>query len=120
MHSEALLVLQKLGGDGTGFAARQLTRRIASDASLILTMTKAHREAVLEMAPLQLHRTFTLTEASQIAPEARDLTELADLRPRGEAKDIADPIGQSREVFETIGAQIAQLLPPILELCQRS
>jgi protein-tyrosine phosphatase len=37
-----------------------------------------------------------------------------------ELSDIADPIGQSGEFFATVGSQIADLLPPILELCRRS
>lgn len=123
MQRDATLVLEKLGGDATGFAARQLTPKIVSDAGLILTMTRAHRDTVLGLAPRQLHRVFTLIEAAQIAPYAGDLTELAALRPRVDGKetlDIPDPIGQTREVFEIVGAQIAECLPPILELCQRS
>ena len=49
--------------------------------------------------------------------------DLAALRPHLTANDIADipgPIGQSPEVFAAIGAQIAELLPPILEVCRRS
>lgn len=123
MHVQATLVLEKLGGDATRFAARQLTPKIALNADLILTMTKDHRETVLEMAPRQLNRTFTLPEAARIAPDARDLTQLAALRSRvtgNEVLDIPDPIGGGPEVFETVGARIAGLLPPIIELCQRS
>jgi protein-tyrosine phosphatase len=124
IHPEAALVLEKLGGEVSNFAARQLTSRIASDADLVLTMTKAHRDAVLDLAPHQLHRTFTLSEASCLASEfsARSVADLAALRPQlagHELADIPDPIGQGAEVFATIGGQIADLLPPILELCRR-
>jgi protein-tyrosine phosphatase len=37
-----------------------------------------------------------------------------------ELSEIPDPIGQSSEFFATVGSQIADLLPPILELCRRS
>jgi protein-tyrosine phosphatase len=88
-------------------------------------MTRAHRDAVLELAPRQLHRTFTLTEASRLAAECnpRDIADLAAIRPQlasHELSEIPDPIGQSAEVFATVGTQIAELLPPILELCRRS
>jgi protein-tyrosine phosphatase len=88
-------------------------------------MTRAHRNIVLEHAPHQLHRTFTLNEASRLASEcnARNVTDLAALRPQlaaYELSDIADPIGQSAEFFAMVGSQIANLLPPILELCRRS
>ena len=124
IHPDAALVLEKLGGDVSNFSAQQLTSRIASDADLVLTMTKAHRDAVLELAPHRLHRTFTLSEAARLASEfnARTVADLAALRPQlvaQELPDILDPIGQSAEFFAMVGSQIADLLPPILELCRR-
>ena len=123
IHHDAALVLEKLGGDASDFAARQLNPRIASDADLVLTMTRAHRDAVLELAPHRLHRTFTLSEAARLATEcnARNVADLAALRPHlaaHELTDIVDPIGQGAEHFAMVGSQIADLLPPILELCR--
>ncbi len=125
IHPDAAHVLEKLGGDASSFAARQLTSRIASDADLVLTMTRAHRNAVLEHAPRQLHRTFTLSEAARLASEynARKVADLAALRPQlaaHELSDIPDPIGQDAKVFATVASQIADLLPPVLELCRHS
>ena len=125
IHHDAARVLQNLGGEATNFAARRLTSKIASDADLVLTMTTAHRDAVLELAPRQLPRTFTLSEAARLASEynARDVEDLAALRPQlagRELFDIPDPIGQGREIFEMIGSAIADRLPPILELCRAS
>ena len=123
IHPDAAVVLQRLGGDASDFAARQLTPRIAADADLVLTMTRAHRDRVLELAPRQLRKTFTLSEAARLVTEhnAGSVAELAELRPRlasHELSDIADPIGQDAEVFSSIGTQIADLLPPVLELCR--
>lgn len=122
IHHDAALVLAKLGGDASQFGARQLTPRVASDADLVLTMTMAHRDAVLERAPHRLHRTFTLSEAALLVKEcnARHIADLATLRPHlaHQPTDITDPIGQSQEIFAMVGAQIAELLPPILELCR--
>ncbi|TQR85418.1 low molecular weight phosphatase family protein [Mycobacterium hodleri] len=123
VHPEAAPVLERLGGDPSNFAARQLTAKIASAADLILTMTKSHRDAVLELAPHRLHRTFTLAEASRLISEhgARTVAELAARRSlvtADEQLDIPDPIGQSPEVFAEVGSQIAYLLPPIFEVCQ--
>lgn len=121
MHHDAANVLKTLGGDESDFAARQLTPKIASDADLVLTMTKSHRDAVLEVAPHQLRRTFTLAEAAQIASQTNDFTEFAALRSvASEAPDVTDPIGQSLEVFRAVGSEIAGLLPPIIGLCRRS
>jgi protein-tyrosine phosphatase len=123
IHATAALILHQLGGDASNFAARQLTAEIASDTDLILAMTRAHRDAVLQLAPQLLHRTFTLNEAARLAKDfgALNVADLADLRSQISADsllDIADPIGQSAEVFSTIGSQIAELLPPILQLCR--
>jgi len=125
IHPDAVLVLEKLGGEASNFAARQLTSRIAADADLVLTMTRAHRDAVLELAPHQLHRTFAVSEASRLASEcnARTVTDLAALRPElatQDLPDVPDPIGQGAEFFSMVGSRIAELLPPILELCRRS
>jgi protein-tyrosine phosphatase len=124
IHHNAALVLEKLGGDVSDFAARQLTSKIASNADLVLTMTRAHRDTVLELAPHKLQTTFTLSEAAQLATDHKaHIAHLAALRPTLAARqvaDIPDPIGQSAEFFEMVGSQIADLLPPILELCRRS
>ncbi len=125
IHRDAAAVLEKLGGNASDFAARQFKPKIASATDLIITMTSAHRDTVLETAPHQLKRTFTLTEAARLASMdgADTLADLAALRPYLTANDIADipdPIGQSPEVFAAIGAQIAELLPPLLELCRRT
>lgn len=123
VHPDAERVLRTLGGDPSNFAARHLTGKIAVAADLILAMTRSHRDAVLEVAPQRLRRTFTLLEASRLVTEqnARTVADLANLRPyldANDAVDIADPIGQSPEVFAAIGTQIATALPPILELCR--
>lgn len=123
VHPEAAPVLERLGGDPANFAARQITAQIASAADLILTMTRAHRDAVLGLAPHRLHRTFTLAEASRLISEhdARTVPDLAarrSLLTADELLDIPDPIGQSPEVFAEIGSQIAQLLPVIFEVCR--
>lgn len=125
IHDEAALVLEKLGGDASNFAARQLTAKVAAGADLVITMTAAHRDKVLELAPQRLRRTFTLTEASRLVSEcnAQTIDDLATFRPllaAEERADIIDPIGQRPEVFAEVGAEIATLLPPILKMCQRS
>ena len=125
VHPEAARVLTDLGGDPADFAARQLTAKIAGDADLVLALTRAHRDGVLELAPRQLHRTFTLTEAAHLVTrfDPADVRELAALRPQLSAEqspDVPDPIGQNREVFDRVGAQIADLVTPIVEFCRKA
>lgn len=124
MHPDAARELENLGGDPSDFAARQLTSRLAVEADLVIAMTSTHRNAVLNLAPQQLHRTFTLSEASTLAYKlnAQSVRGLADLRPQlaaSDVQDIPDPIGRDRAFFAMVAAQIADLLPPVLELCRR-
>lgn len=123
IHRDAVPVLENLGGTSSAFAARQLNARVVSGADLVLTMTKAHREVALELAPHRLNRTFNISEAATLVSDfgAETIADLAALRPRlGQQKvtDIPDPIGQDADVFAAIGSQIANLLQPILQLCQ--
>jgi len=125
VHAQSARVLTELGGDPADFAARQLTAKIAADADLVLALTKAHRDAVLELAPRQLHRTFTLTEAAQLTNlfDPDSVQDLGALRPQlraDQSPDVPDPIGQDPEVFDRVGAQIAHLLGPVMEFCRRA
>jgi protein-tyrosine phosphatase len=123
IHRDAARVLKQLGADTSDFSARQLKPKIVNDADLVITMTREHRDLVLEMAPRNLQRTFTLIEAARIASElgAQSIPDLAALRPQlapNRRSDVPDPIGQNQEIFEMVGSQIARLLPPLLELCK--
>jgi protein-tyrosine phosphatase len=125
MHPHSAATLQELGGDPEGFAARQLTPRIASDADLILGMAQEHRNAVLELAPARLNRTFTLGEASCLASrfDLQNICEMAEKRAllaANELIEVSDPIGKDRQFHAEIGAQIAELLAPVVELCRRT
>jgi len=124
MHPDAAQALLDLGGDPSDFSARQLTPAIATDADLVIAMTRAHRDAVLELAPRQLHRTFLLTEAAALASqfEPADLGELSTLRPQLRADDlddITDPIGREPAVYAEVAEQIAALVTPVVEFCRR-
>ena len=134
VHPDSALVLSGFGGDQGGFAARQLVDDMAIDADLTLTLTRAHRRAVLKSAPRALSRTFTLLEASALVqlvdpaavlsgetfPErCRSLVKaMAAARPQrqGDADDdVLDPIGQPLEVHQQVGEVIASALLPLLE-----
>jgi protein-tyrosine phosphatase len=134
VHPDSALVLAGFGGDPTGFAARQLIDDMAIDADLTLTLTRSHRRAVLKAAPRALSRTFTLREASDLVALVGETMELpggthadrcrylvkamaaARSKRTSDARDdIADPIGQSLEVHQQVGEEIAQALLPFLE-----
>ena len=118
-------VLRRLGGDPSGFAARQLTAKVAMSADLVLTMTEEHRDAVLRLAPRQLGKTFLLSEAAKLATDhgvcqVADLASVRFMLTAQDRPDIRDPFGCEADVYAAVGEQIAQLLPPILELCRRT
>ncbi|MCJ0902139.1 low molecular weight phosphatase family protein [Rhodococcus sp. ARC_M6] len=115
----AVDVLEGLGGDSTNFQARMLTKVIASEADLILTMTERHREKVLTIAPSQFKRTFTLREAARLstAADARTVADLAVARPlhrTTDIEDVIDPIGKDANTFHAVGTEIAMLLGPFI------
>ncbi len=123
IHADAAVVLEQPGGGVSNFAARQFMARVASDADLILTITKAHRDAVLESGPRLLHRTFILTEAARLASEAgaSNAAGMPTIRPQFAVSEFPDiPDRQGRGVFEVVGQQMAEPAPPILELRRRS
>lgn len=122
MHEHSAAVLRGLRGDPEGFRSRQLTPKIAVGADLILTMTKAHREQVLEQAPKVLLRTYTLGELHFLTSsrDPRSLAELAALRPFASSSDSAevpDPIGQDLAAFVQVGSLIADLLLSVVRFC---
>ncbi|MGY1604663.1 arsenate reductase/protein-tyrosine-phosphatase family protein [Geodermatophilus sp. SYSU D00815] len=133
MHPDSALVLAGLGGDPGAFAARQLQPEHAAGADLVLTMTRAHRHHVLQLAPRTLARTFTLREAADVLTllgdveadgddlpsRARDLVRaMATGRSRhvgGEDDDVLDPINLPLEAHQEAGDLVAAALLPLLE-----
>ncbi|MGY1664594.1 arsenate reductase/protein-tyrosine-phosphatase family protein [Geodermatophilus sp. SYSU D00696] len=134
MHPDSALVLRGLGGDPSGFHARQFVGAMADGADLTLTMTRQHRRDVLRAAPRALSRTYTLREAAglldvigedvdvasaDVVERARRLVQhLASARSRwrsGPEDDVEDPIGQPVEVHQDVGEAIAVALIRVLE-----
>lgn len=134
MHPDTELVLAGFGARPENFRARQLHERDAATADLTLAMTRHHRQAVLEMAPRALNRTYTLREAAELlggmgdgphleggsfAERAEALVrELAVVRGGRASRrddDIRDPIGQPLDVHQEVGEAVAEALLPVLE-----
>jgi protein-tyrosine phosphatase len=118
VEPSALRELARLGGDGDGFVARQLTAELAGQADLVLTASKQIREQVVREVPRLMKRAFTLREFAALVRDPRagkDVTEPADL-VRAAARlragvtvpdhDVPDPMGQS----EAVHGEVADLL----------
>ncbi|MER5405516.1 low molecular weight phosphatase family protein [Streptomyces sp. NPDC002769] len=67
MEASTRVVLEELGGDGSGFAARRLTAQLVAEAGLVLGLAHEHREAAVRLAPTALRRCFTLKEFVRLA-----------------------------------------------------
>mgnify|MGYP000965913700 CR=1 FL=1 len=78
----ASMVIAERGGDLFNHAAVQLTADMAGDADLILTMTQAHRERVLQLCPEAADKTYTLIGYAT-----------------GTDHDIEDPFGGDSDVY---------------------
>ena len=132
MHPDTALVLEGLGGDPTGFTARQLEPGMVEEADLVLTLTREHRRTVLELVPRALSRTFTLREAAALLdvadgerPAGADFASragglvaaLAAARGRrggGADDDITDPMGRPVEAHLEVGQDVAEALLRVL------
>src|SRR5206468_2551998 len=66
MHPLTAAALRASGLDAGGFAARRLTPELVAASDLVLASTVVERDAVLDMAPSALRRTFTLREFARL------------------------------------------------------
>ncbi len=101
-----------------GFTARQVTEQMVRDADLVLPLTRAHRSAVVELAPAAVRRTFTLRELARLAvavdpaalPPGTPADRLRALVPLAAARrglvpataaddDVVDPYGRGDAVY---------------------
>ncbi|MGI6037448.1 MAG: ribose 5-phosphate isomerase B [Limnochordia bacterium] len=89
---QAQRVLAEQGLDLREHRAQRLTPELAAGFDLILTMTRAHKEAVLQLLGGQGVPVYTLGEYA------------------GEDIDVADPFGGDEEVYRACAQQIETLL----------
>jgi protein-tyrosine phosphatase len=82
---EAVQVLADRGLDLSSHITQPLNDRLVRHADLILTMTQAHRQAIVARWPDAAERTFLLC---------------------GDHVDVADPIGGPRELYRSCADQI--------------
>ena len=88
LTDEAAEVLRSLSVPVKPHAARSLTPELAEKAELIFCMTKAHRQAVVEMLPSVAGKTYCLDTQA----------------------DIADPIGKGMPAYVACARQIERLV----------
>lgn len=144
MERESKRLLQKAGGNATGFVARQLTPQMVRDSDLVIVAAEKHRQEVVRMEPTALRFTFRLKDLSDLA---KKLPRTVPVGPAAEADDeqnqssvahvvqaiqgqrkggrhartsraddLVDPFGKSPRVFERMAADVDELLPPIVRV----
>lgn len=110
-----------LGGDTPDHRARQITREIAEGSALILTMSRSHRNFVLEEWPHLARRTFLLAHAARELPSLPPGGSMDDLlahlwnrRTRRPDDDVADPYRKGLQAATECARRIDSLLEPVL------
>lgn len=113
----AVKVMEEWGIDLLGHRSRQLTEDMVSNADLVLTMTRTHKEHILNMFPENAGKVFTLKEYARYNGTKCS----SDFNSAGYAYDytldIPDPYGGNREAYrkcaEEIRAQMHQVIDRI-------
>ncbi|MGB9661850.1 MAG: low molecular weight protein arginine phosphatase [Moorellaceae bacterium] len=104
---EAIRAAAELGADIKEHRARHLESELVEKADLILTMTAAHKKAVMDRFPAAREKTFTLME--YVAEPS------AEESPEEERGDIPDPVGGPLEVYRTCAARLKDLVERALD-----
>lgn len=102
--AETVAILREEGADATGHQSRPVDSILLKKADLILVMTRAHRQQVLERVPEVEKRVYLLKEFANI-PKGFE----SDL-------DIPDPIGRSHEAYEECFYIIREAVKRLVEL----
>jgi len=125
-------MLAERGIDGTGHEARRLTAAVLADVDLVLTATRAHRAAVLDLRPVLLKRTFTIREFARIVaalqeespatvPSIRDVADARALHraTAAEDDDVTDPYRLDDAVYRTMASELDATFAPIAAWAER-
>lgn len=136
MEPEAAQALRERGVDAAGFTARRLHEPLIAAADLVLTATREHRSAVVQLVPGAVRRTFTLLELARVldrlpprspAHHTPPLDRMRDAvawaaQNRSHAggalgaDDLEDPLGAPLEVYRERAQQIDAAVPRVLTL----
>jgi RpiB/LacA/LacB family sugar-phosphate isomerase len=99
-------VMAELGIDIRNIRSKPLMADLVRKADFIFVMTYGHLDSMLLLFPSAAEKTFLLREFETDLPVME--------------RELADPIGQSREVYRECRDQIRAALPRLLDLVLRS
>ncbi len=101
---EILEILKGLGIDAGGHLSQPLTRDLVLWADLILTMEAGHQMVAARQFPRAVGKVHVLKSFAKADGE----------------RDIADPMGQSKEVYETSAKEISKAIDKLLEKLKKT
>lgn len=141
-------IARSYGLDSTeSHRARQMSEALLESSDLILTMTRDHRRAVVEMSPRVTRRVFTVREFARLAQVTTDEVLAAETNPAGAAPgeklraavkavtlgrsvapqvadqtedDVVDPYRQSSDVHRTSAQQLVPAIDTVTNLLRRA
>jgi protein-tyrosine phosphatase len=125
MEPHAEQTLRERGVEVDAFAARRLQIPLITGADLVLTATRDHRSAVVQLVPAAVRRAFTLLELARVvdqlppAPVAGGVDRLTRMRDAVAwaaqnrvpstselGDDLADPLGSALATYRQRADQI--------------
>jgi protein-tyrosine-phosphatase len=95
---ETIQTLQEKGIDVSGGVSQPLSKSLAMEADLLLTMTPEQRDAILRKLPALEGRVFLLSEYAGEGVQA-----------------VLDPIGQPLEVYRDVRRQLETYIQKVAE-----
>lgn len=101
---QAIIVMENRGIDLAEHKAKLLTKEKIEEADLILTMTRRHKNSVIDIIPEAKSKVYTLKE--YISEGDKSLL------------DITDPFGQPVEEYEKTAKEIKEALKKVLAKIQ--
>lgn len=95
-NEKAVNSLQGLGIDISEYISKNITDELIEESDIILTMTGAHKNFLVENYPKKIYKVFTLNEYAF-----------------GENEDIKDPYGGDQSDYDTARDQIYMAIEKI-------
>lgn len=96
MEPYAEQTLRERGIDADAFAARRLQSSLVTGAGLVLTATREHRSAVVQLVPAAVRRTFTLLELARVVDQLPPPLGAGDADPLTRMRDAVGWAAQNR------------------------
>ncbi|KJS20229.1 MAG: hypothetical protein VR72_15435 [Clostridiaceae bacterium BRH_c20a] len=105
--SQAVKVAEEQGLSLHDFRSKSINPRLISEADIILTMTRGHKQQLLNIAPEAKDKIFLLKEFAEILEKQleKEITSL----------EVRDPFGQSIEVYRACYYEMYEAIEKALD-----